>query len=343
MDQNIESTLQTRKTRLYKTKAEMKKRKSSQLDSDVNNKHQTKAVQSKFAPEQKRYEIKYPTSDIDCGKYGDNYSMKDVSSVNMVQMRRTHSMPEFQQELKEATERLRSSKMTSADKLTSLDHDISNKEEMKQSIRKKKQEVQRRLKNTKDTKMFDVSLKSPFKYSSWLEHKKQTKMFYFGMYNPVESITINKTQTDSKNITPTSTSNLQTYANSSASDLSSEVELECTLKRNGITLQLRPILPKKQLEIPRFSPTAAWSMLSFFDSNTATNTVASDDGLFFIEDQIEKRSRPPPPPPTVQAGSRSNNDKSGDSGISGDAGPVAFEDSSEPVIINRSRLQVYNM
>lgn len=354
-DQRIEAknTSQTRKTRLYKTRAEMKKRKSSQIDSDknVNNKVQSKLVQSRFAQGQNTYENKYPTSDVDSGKYRDDYSMKDAKlPVGIVKMRRAHSMPEFQQELKEATERLRNAKILNSDmtitfneKLKTLDHDVADKEEIKYNIRKIKQEVHRRLTNDTAVKVSD-SPKSPSKYSPWLQDKKQqqTKMFYFGMNNPIESIETNKTQSDSKNIASTCTSNLQTYVNSSESDLSSETELECTLKRNGITLQLRPILPKKQLEIPRFSPTAAWRMLSSVESNTATSTVASDDGLYFIEDQIEKRSRPPPP--TVQAGPRSNNDKSGDSGISGDAGPVAFEDSSETVVLNQSNgLQVYIM
>lgn len=320
----------------------MKKRKSSQLDSDknINNKVQSKAVQSRFTQGRDTYEIKYPTSDIDSGQYRDNYNTKDaqLNPVGIAKIRRAYSMPEFQQELKEATERLRHSRITDnvqkaifSEKLKTLDHDVTGNDEIKYNIRKMNQEVNRRLTTSNDV---PDSPKTPSKSSAtWLQHKNQqkTEMFYFGMNDSIE---INKTQSDSKNIVPTSASNLQTFINSSESDLSSDTELECILKNNGITLQLRPILPKKQLEIPRFSPTAAWRMLSSVESNTATSTAASDDGLYFIEDQIEKRSRPPPP--TVQAGPRSNNDKSGDSGISGDAGPVAFEDTSETVVINQS-------
>lgn len=36
----------------------------------------------------------------------------------------------------------------------------------------------------------------------------------------------------------------------------------------GISLQLRPTLPKKQFEIPRFSPSAAWRLLSVDDADT---------------------------------------------------------------------------
>ncbi|XP_066906092.1 uncharacterized protein [Halyomorpha halys] len=77
----------------------------------------------------------------------------------------------------------------------------------------------------------------------------------------------------------------------------------------GISVQLRATLPRKQIDIPRFSPTAAWRMLSTLD------TVQS-----FQEDDVipmENRILAPPLPvqiPTVM-------DKSADSGISGDASP----------------------
>ncbi|XP_054278564.1 nascent polypeptide-associated complex subunit alpha, muscle-specific form-like [Macrosteles quadrilineatus] len=71
-----------------------------------------------------------------------------------------------------------------------------------------------------------------------------------------------------------------------------------------ISLQLRPILPRKQLEIPRFSPTAAWRLLAALES-----PPPSDGGEGEGEDELIM-------PPTPRRG-----DKSGDSGISGDASP----------------------
>lgn len=68
-----------------------------------------------------------------------------------------------------------------------------------------------------------------------------------------------------------------------------------------ISLQLRPMLPRKQLDIPRFSPTAAWRLLSALES-----APSEDDDLLPPESPL-----PPPLAP----------DKSGDSGISGDASP----------------------
>lgn len=76
---------------------------------------------------------------------------------------------------------------------------------------------------------------------------------------------------------------------------------------NGISLQLRPILPRKQLDIPRFSPTAAWRLLSALESPPPSE----EDDLVPLEERI-----PIPPLPL-----HIHPDKSGDSGISGDASP----------------------
>lgn len=94
-------------------------------------------------------------------------------------------------------------------------------------------------------------------------------------------------------------------ANTSGSDsLSSEGLDDCG---NGISLQLRPILPRKQLDIPRFSPTAAWRLLSALESPPPSE----EDDLVPLEERI-----PVPPLPL-----HIHPDKSGDSGISGDASP----------------------
>nr|XP_023021298.1 uncharacterized protein LOC111509730 [Leptinotarsa decemlineata] len=117
---------------------------------------------------------------------------------------------------------------------------------------------------------------------------------------------------------------------SSESDISSYIDSdENDVSKTGIDLQLRPILPKKQLEIPRFSPAAAWRLLSMDTNDNTAATTESDDVPVFVEERIEKYARPPPP--FVHAGQRSSNDKSGDSGISGDdAIPIAcYEDNND--------------
>ncbi|CAG9855437.1 unnamed protein product [Phyllotreta striolata] len=133
--------------------------------------------------------------------------------------------------------------------------------------------------------------------------------------------------------------------NSSGSDLSSDIDSdENDACKGKIDLQLRPILPKKQLEIPRFSPAAAWRLLSLDandDDKTAPgddtkpdlaipelvagfgDTTIADDVPLFMEEHIEKYSRPLPS--FLNTAQRSCNDKSGDSGISGDeAVPIVY-------------------
>ncbi|XP_076166891.1 uncharacterized protein LOC143146446 isoform X2 [Ptiloglossa arizonensis] len=104
-----------------------------------------------------------------------------------------------------------------------------------------------------------------------------------------------------------------------------------------ISLKLRPTLPKKQLEIPRFSPSAAWRLLSALEAPGPSMSTASEEIPVMFEERIERLSRPPPPPPPLLAlGPRSLHDKSGDSGISGDAGAVN-EDSLDVSTINRMK------
>ncbi|CAD1474895.1 unnamed protein product, partial [Heterotrigona itama] len=125
----------------------------------------------------------------------------------------------------------------------------------------------------------------------------------------------------------------------------------------NISLKLRPTLPKKQLEIPRFSPSAAWRLLSTLETPGPSMSTASEEvpvrscrkyesynikthqmcNVMF-EERIERLSRPPPPFP-LSLGPRSWHDKSGDSGISGDAG-AGNEDSFEVSTINRIKTAV---
>lgn len=304
-----------RRARLFKTRAEMKKRNSSQLDTarEVGLKRQTSEPNEEEPVRlREHYKPKAPTN-----------------RLSLPELRRANSMPEFQQELKQATERLRNSKLLERDspqsdkeKLKTLD--ITKKESMKSKIK------QIAEKDEKLTKTLDVRSPGAGQESPVCQTKKEppAKMFYFGMDAPIEVSTIKvNPETDVDHFTSVLPQHrcYGPMANSSDSDLSSELEMDERTDTNGIDLRLRPILPKKQLEIPRFSPAAAWRMLSSIESNTATSTVASDEGPVFIEDKIEKLSRQPPPP-TIPVGHRSSHDKSGDSGISGDAGPAVYDE-----------------
>ncbi|XP_014245054.1 uncharacterized protein LOC106664129 isoform X2 [Cimex lectularius] len=98
---------------------------------------------------------------------------------------------------------------------------------------------------------------------------------------------------------------------SNSSQCSAEIFEEIMSNENngGISVQLRATLPRKQLDIPRFSPTTAWRLLSNIDSPAPSE----EDDLV----QFEHRLLAPPLPVHVPV----QMDKSADSGISGDASP----------------------
>ncbi|XP_011266728.1 uncharacterized protein LOC105257654 isoform X4 [Camponotus floridanus] len=104
-----------------------------------------------------------------------------------------------------------------------------------------------------------------------------------------------------------------------------------------ISLKLRPTLPKKQLEIPRFSPSAAWRLLSALEAPGPNMSTASEEIPVMFEERIERLSRPPPP--LIALGPRSSHDKSGDSGISGDAGAVNDDSLDISTNTNNNRLK----
>ncbi|XP_011314599.1 uncharacterized protein [Fopius arisanus] len=110
---------------------------------------------------------------------------------------------------------------------------------------------------------------------------------------------------------------------------------EIKIQNEDIALKLRPTLPKKQLEIPRFSPSAAWRLLSALETPGPTMSTASEEMPVMYEERIERLSRPPPP--LIALGPRSSHDKSGDSGISGDAGGLNEE--SPNISTNRLKCQ----
>lgn len=231
-------------------------------------------------------------------------------------MQRTKSSPDFRSELKEATRRLSESankkiatpkvdvpsepniaKLETASKLKTLDHNLYRKEMFRSKLKE--------LREKEMSLIMDVRAPASGKESTPEQSPPKVKTFYFGMERMIED---------------------QDVGNSLESEeISSESEEE-TSNHDGIALQLRPILPKKQLEIPSFSPAAAWRLLSSMDVDPRTGSAAaSEDGPVFYEDKIENLSRPPPPYPLqhIPQGPRSNNDKSGDSGISGDETPDA--------------------
>lgn len=159
------------------------------------------------------------------------------------------------------------------------------------------------------------------------EKPEQPKTFYFGMDEnqdiEIYQNSMNRTQLDEIDKFAESLIENKTVkrisAESSESALSSDCEDPAIVidedRLGGISLQLRPTLPKKQFEVPRFSPAAAWRQLSpSTDEHTRDWDISPS---FQWDDQnseirIERIYREPIP------GLPDN--KSGDSGISGDAG-----------------------
>ncbi|KFB41970.1 AGAP013009-PA-like protein [Anopheles sinensis] len=120
-------------------------------------------------------------------------------------------------------------------------------------------------------------------------------------------------------------------------------------QQQEIALKLRPTLPRKQFDIPRFSPAAAWRLLTTEDEfcRDAVDVTTPDEGdgidkkltAAFLraptfeqefdvaqEDRIQRVYREPVP------GLQDN--KSGDSGISGDAG---LPELGEPALLAKDR------
>ncbi|KAB7499803.1 hypothetical protein Anas_01022 [Armadillidium nasatum] len=97
---------------------------------------------------------------------------------------------------------------------------------------------------------------------------------------------------------------------------------------NLIRMNLRPTLPRRQLELPRFSPNAAWRLLSVETSGKQkelqSEVTLSDDHFSISEDRIHRYTRPTAPP-------RASGEKSADSGISGDAGSPGPLQEFEPL------------
>ncbi|XP_025161249.1 uncharacterized protein LOC105190640 isoform X1 [Harpegnathos saltator] len=158
--------------------------------------------------------------------------------------------------------------------------------------------------------------------------KSAPKTFYFGMDDALTN--------EPRNCVDQQMEQLQARLHAREVNGSAECMLDYTDDgKSGIediSLKLRPTLPKKQLEIPRFSPSAAWRLLSALEAPGPTMSTASEEIPVMFEERIERLSRPPPP--LIALGPRSSHDKSGDSGISGDAG-AANDDSLDVSTTNR--------
>lgn len=101
-----------------------------------------------------------------------------------------------------------------------------------------------------------------------------------------------------------------------------------------IDLQLRPTLPRRPVELSRFSPTDVWKSinLDFFKSHQQRSDVSSDDAEDIMEEKICHINRPVAPRRLIH-------DRSGDSGISPDAGsPLLLNESLDVLLMNNNTM-----
>ncbi|XP_012537677.1 uncharacterized protein LOC105837442 isoform X3 [Monomorium pharaonis] len=165
-----------------------------------------------------------------------------------------------------------------------------------------------------------------------LPEKSAPKTFYFGMDEALSN--------ESRNCVDQHMEQIQSRLQAREINGSIECHDYTDDGKNGIediSLKLRPTLPKKQLEIPRFSPSAAWRLLSALEAPGPTMSTASEEVPVMFEERIERLSRPPPP--LIALGPRSSHDKSGDSGISGDAGAANDDSLDVSTNTNNNRLK----
>lgn len=176
------------------------------------------------------------------------------------------------------------------------------------------------------------------------------KTFYFGGLDSVEKQTEEDVDQEQMELVDRFAASIliqRKYAVSSESALSSDIEDNLELRNENdheISLQLRPILPRKQFDIPRFSPAAAWRQLASEDEKrddtidwlnavekVNQHPVGTRQESERSEERIERIYREPVP------GVQTDN-KSGDSGISGDAGlPERPESPSRPHAIQQRK------
>lgn len=351
-----------RRFHLYRTQAEIKNKNSS----PVNNCRNLNSHLLSSCRESKNYKLnenlqRYKSNNnlLQEIKKQNQIKSKDLNKskdqkqnrFSMPLLQRAQSTPEFEAELREATKRLRSVKVfnekhsinncnelmnkdekINREKLKTLDYNKNRTEAFKL---KPKQTETTKLNNLVHNQLQTIFIKT-------LENEKKNAIpntFYFGM-NKIESNSNIKIDNSENNLT--TLQNFKKYSsNSSSSNISSEIEIDVPNgSNNRIALKLRPILPKKQLEIPRFSPSAAWKLLSNIETQTQDKITNDEMTILFTEDQIEKLGRLPPLP-VMHAAVKSTQDKSGDSGISGDAGPPCFKECSEAIIVPSKNITVF--
>lgn len=143
--------------------------------------------------------------------------------------------------------------------------------------------------------------------------ENSVKKYYFGMENPEDS----SLDYDIGNYVKSSDISDELLSNFS-NNLDDSTDFGSSQK---IVLKLRPILPKKRLEIPKFSSSLAWKLLysaAAVDSDQNADRGSTNEEEFSCEERIAPFS---PSRLSKSLEFQFSQDKSGDSGISGDETP----------------------
>ncbi|XP_050538450.1 uncharacterized protein LOC126903919 isoform X2 [Daktulosphaira vitifoliae] len=289
-----------------------------------------------------RAETNRKTSKDEITKNPENILSNKPLSGNL---HRSMSSPQFQAELKRVTEKLRekeyrhppvgraseSSSNTASEEHAVIAHDIEKRQEdlvnsnRKRLMADRAKNLSKSIPNLVAVDRIDDSVRYMGEGSSATgsndENKNckkidkpksnvsdnKPKTFYFGMNEFSDDRTNCRNVEDVKRFT-------ENYKKSNPSPSDSLTSSDPTDESGGdISLQLRPTLPRKQFDIPRFSPTAAWRLLTALESPTpnSPNYSGGEEDLIQVIDQPH----------------HNNGDKSGDSGISGDASPHSAHNS----------------
>lgn len=174
------------------------------------------------------------------------------------EMQRSRSLPEFQAELQAATSRLRARDHQRQQQILCEEpQPVTHKEHKDQQLTSHQQYHQEQ---SRPQLQSQPALQSHAQKRATVREPpaEPTRTFYFGM-EQVTSIAV-------------------VADDNSTSDPDDDYE-DGDARRDGIALHLRPILPKKQLEVPRFSPAAAWRQLSAMEVDHVVTKVEHEETL----------------------------------------------------------------
>ncbi|XP_076261420.1 uncharacterized protein LOC143197116 [Rhynchophorus ferrugineus] len=222
--ENSSDEYTSRKTRLFKTRAETKKESSHQfIRSEQLIENTSDVVEEKILAQEKNIGNLRPN----------RLSLPDFS---------TAESDEFQKELREATDRLRNAKTK---EIEQYQQDIFGAQNELPLSRRLPESEERCTRGEPSGKESSTPETSPV---LGVPGTQKPRAFYFGMERE-------------------------------DSDISSNCPIDDDDENPAIALRLRPVLPRKPPEVPRFSPSAAWRLL---DARSHDSGISDD-------------ARPPPP------------------------------------------------